>query len=190
VSSIGVEQGRRGAPERFHFDHARKRRYDFRERTDLAFAEARELLRLHRDHVNRAVCEDERERDVVGDALRPQILEHQRVQRGVLRQPMADHFARRDRDMQRAGLELFRIGQGEVGRSSLHRLSQPPDEAPAEHVRMQGTNEQADAPKWNPAGDEAVAQLADFVSGIGGRPRAVHKPVNDALQTLRGHGFP
>ena len=90
--------------------------------------------------------------------------------------------------MQGAGLEFLRVGQGEVGRAGLDRLSQPPDVAPAEHVRMQGANEQADAPKRNPAGDEAVAELAEFLGGIGGRPRAVDQPVNDVLQAIGGHG--
>ena len=168
---------------------ARQRGHDLRQSLDFAVAEAARLLGLHRGDMHGAIGEDQRKCDVIGRALRTQILQHQRVARGVLRQPMADHRGGRDRGVQRARLEFLAVGKGEVGLAGLDTASAPPDEAAAEHVRMQRADKHAHPPKRNSGGHEPLADLGQHLLALKGRASAIDQPVDDVLQTIRGQKF-
>ena len=145
VADIGIEQDRRHEAQPRDFDQSGKRRDQPAQGLELHVGEAARLFRGPAGCVHRAVDIEQRQRDIIGDALRAQIIK----QRKVLRVRTVDQrsdlapFAKDDRE--RAGAKLLRIQHLVVGTADHNFAAQPPYEIAADDIGVQGADEDADA---------------------------------------------
>ena len=79
IADIGVEQHRGGAAQADDLDDPRKRRHDRAQRRHLLVGEAAGLLGGPARCVDRAVDEQQRQRDIVGDAFGAHVVEERKA---------------------------------------------------------------------------------------------------------------
>ncbi len=107
--------------------------------------------------MDRAVAEDQRQREIVGHALVAQFRQHRKIDGVVRRQPAPQ--------LRPAGIDLRHRAVAELGGfiererclADLDAGVRAPFESPPHHLRMQRAHEDGDAPQRQPALDQARA---------------------------------
>ena len=186
VADIGVEQARGGAAQADDLDHPRQRPHDRSQRGQFLVAEAAGLIRGPARRVGRAVDEQQRQRDIIGDTFAAHVVEERKALALGIVEAIADLPPLSN--MIASGL-LLNSGESRNSKSALtYDLgSRPPEEVAAENIGMQGPDENRDAPQRQACRDQPLADLRHQLRRPVRGPRAVDQPVGEVLQLGRVH---
>ena len=147
VADIGVEQGARVPPPCADLGDPRQRRHDRLDTGDLFIGETARLPRRAGDHVNGAVCEEQRQSQVIGHPLGTEFLQDREVHRATrVGEPAAQRSAGRVDAGDGVFPELRRIKQPEPAFRDFDLGARAPDKPPADNLRMQGVYKHGDPP--------------------------------------------
>ncbi len=190
VADIGIEQDRRHEAQPRDLDQSGKRRDQPTQGLELHIGEAARLFRGPAGCVHRAVDIEQRQRDIIGDALRAQIIKKRKVLgvRTVDQRPDLASFAKDDRERTRA--KLLRIQHLVVGTTDHNFAAQPPYEIAADDIGVQGADKDADARQRQTGCDQPFAGLGHHRRWAGRRPRAIDQPFDQFVQSNLVHGAP
>ena len=187
VADIGVEQESRGAAQADDLDDPRQWRHHRLQCGQLLVAKSARLFGGPARGVDGAVHEYQRQRDIVGDALRAHVVDKGKTLAFGIVDPQPDLPPLAEHDRQRAVLKFRRILDIEIDGADDDLGARPPDKVAAEDIGMQRSHEQADAPERHAGRDQPLAQIRYHI-GWNGRPGAVDQPVGHFLHVGCVHG--
>jgi len=140
--------------------------------------------------VHRAIDIEERQRDVVGDALRAQIIKQRKVLRARTVDQRSDLPPFAEDNRQRTGAKLLRIQHFVVGAANHNFFAQPPYEIASDDIGVQGADEDANARQRQTSRDQPFAGLGHHRRRAGCGSCAVDQPFDQFVQGKRVHGAP
>ena len=182
VADIVVEQAQRGTAQVDDLDDPRQRPHDRSQRGQFVIAKAAGLLGGPARRVDRAVDEQERQRDIIGDTFAAHVVEERKAPALGIVEAIADLSPAVVHDRQRAPSVFRRIRNFKTRGIDDDLGSRPPEEGAAVDIGMQGPDEDRDAPERQACRDQPFAGLRHQPRRGGRGPRAVDQPVGDLLQ--------
>ena len=138
--------------------------------------------------VNGAVGECERRGQIVGHAIRQEIVHDRQIRaRPLFGEPQPERDAAVDHAPHRAATKVLRLEDLERGIDHIDGATWLPKVASTHDLRMQRQYEDADLRNRYSTADKSVTQFGHQVLGIGGGARPCSQPIDDRLRVAIRH---
>jgi len=191
-AQIGIEHIAGDRALVVHIGHDRQALRDLRQVGDLRFGESACPVGHVRDHVVvGAVRAGQRQRQIIGGALRFELVQDRKIEHRVGDvDPAPQRFAAHDHPPDGVFLGADH-GRHLVRDQRLHRLAgrTPPNEGGAEILRMQGAAVHGHAQQRQPRCQHAPGELVECACPGCDAARRSDQPLGDPIETVRGRAL-